>query len=216
MARKKSKVQATMLRFRYDIIINSVAGGLPTDETSLLGGLIKLGYVLLPQQKNPSIQVVKKSNSTVSINTQASLLVIETPLVSEINPIVDDIYDVFKTECKFDTEKYPITHQFSATMTLQDGNNPFKNINKVFTNKKGMDIVNSVFESSLDNQGVKLSSGDPFGNEYFQLVIEPRVMYPDSQYFITIVYRNSLEKTQDFTTNLPDKIAVILGKLASS
>lgn len=216
MARKKSKLQATRLLFRYDIIIKSVAGGLPTDEATLLGGLIKSGYVLLPKPPNPSIQIVKKSNSTVSINVQAATLTIETQILTEINPIVDEIYDVLENECEFETEKYPVIHQFSATMTLQDGNNPFKNIKKAFSNKKGTDIVNSVFESSLDNQGVKLSSGDPFGEEYFQFVIEPRVIYPNSQYYITILYRNSLDQTQDFTANLADRIAVILDKLAPS
>jgi len=216
MARKKSKIQATLLRFRYDIIINSIAGGLPTDETSLLGGLLKLGYELLPQQNNPSIQTVKKSNSVVSLNIQGSMISIETQVVSEVNPIVDDIYDVLETECAFDITKYPIIHQLNATMTLKDGNNPFKNINKVFTNKKGMDIVNSVFEASLDNQGVKLSSGDPFGKEYFQLVIEPKVIRSDSEYYITTLYRNSFEKTQEFTANLTNQITKLLDKLASS
>ncbi|MCH7560657.1 MAG: hypothetical protein IIC67_04700 [Thaumarchaeota archaeon] len=216
MARKKSKIHATSLSFRYDIIIHSVAGGLPTDETALLAGLLKLGYELLPQQKNPSVQTLKKSNSILSINIRSSMLSIETQVVTEINPIVDDIYDVLETECAFDTEKYPILHQLNATMTLRDGNNPFKNINKVFTNKKGTDIVNSIFETSLKNQGVKLSLGDPFGKEYFQLIIEPRVIYSDSEYYITTLYRNSLEKTQDFTTNLTNNITTILDKLASS
>ena len=76
--------------------------------------------------------------------------------------------------------------------------------------------TSTIFETSLKNQGVKLSLGDPFGKEYFQLIIEPRVIYSDSEYYITTLYRNSLEKTQDFTTNLTNNITTILDKLASS
>lgn len=189
----------------YDIMIKSFSLGIPFDGFSLTNAMVERGYVFEPSTGN-EIAIAKKQDSTITFNTQTSVISIQDRDVEKISIIVHEMLDMLKNECEFDLEKYPIIHKITNVIMVKTGFNPLESMtNSFFKDMKSK--INSIYGDNFKVDGLQLSDGDRYSSKFHSLHIAPRYARDNTTYYITYNHRDTeMEKIMDSMKNSRSKI----------
>jgi hypothetical protein len=157
--------------------------------------------------------IAEKDNCTVQIEPNLQIIAVDGSSVTNTKDIFNEVGDVFKNVFQIDLPSSTKFYEIIYECLLISNKNPrlvFDNIKEIssLTTKIG-----SVIGLDVSLFGLRLGSKNiiPNSDNWFDFRIEPVVKKADSQYYISIIYRNpDINKVVDLYDKLEDELLEIV------
>ena len=150
-----------------------------------------------------------KNNCVVEISDSRKSIGIEGESIEKILETTKEIIQISADD--FNTTVQDIDYaEFISDILIISQDDPIQTIQNF---DSGYELFNEIFDIDVAPYSIKIvpKNTNPSSKNWFDILLEPRILKPNSEYFVHIIYRNeNLENVMEFTNKSDLKILSIV------